>query len=483
MKETIKASIGGYVFTLDKDAYSTLATYLDNIKRHFREKEEGDEIIEDIEYRMSELLQIQTNKSDNVITLSDANYIIQIMGNPKDFIDSESQSTDKMHDKPTNISVRKKFYRDTSNSIIGGVCSGIGQYFNFDPVILRISLVLCIFLSGTFSGRLSGFIIMAYIVLWIITPAAKTIAEKIAMSGQPPTIEDIEAGNSIQRKPVGSRLAKIMINIVKGFASAILLIIGITSLICAAIVFFFSYMFDLPSINELIALIGLNTINLTIATIALWVLPAIGFIYIGIKLMIRITVRDLVIMGIAFLCWIGAATYITKVGVDYAKEHKEKAISIESIVLDTQSDTLYVSIDNLYKTAEPVFPNTNLYRFNEKKEIWFALPEIEVREESSYSDLKVEIEKIAFAKTSGYAEEKAQKAIIPLSVHDSILTIKPQIYTAENIWNWELFKIIIYTPSNKTVIIENPIKNWMEMDKYEYKRVGNKYAFTYRFDD
>lgn len=483
MKETIKASIGGYVFTLDKDAYDTLRTYLDNIKRHFSDKEEGEEIISDIEYRMSELLQMQTNKTDSVITLSDANYIIQIMGNPKEFTDEENQSFEDAAHQPKNISVKKKLYRDTANSVIGGVCSGIGQYFNFDPVILRIALVLCIVLGNTLSGRVSAFVVLAYIVLWIITPAAKTIAQKIAMGGQPPTVEDIESRNSIQKKPTGSKLAKILISVVKGIASVLLLIVGITSLICAVIVFFFSYLFDLPSVSDLTALVGLNTINLSLATMALWVIPSISFIYIGIKFITRITARDLIIIGIAFVFWIGAATYIAKVGVDYAKKHKEDAVYVENIPVSTSSDTLYVSIDNLYKTAEPVFPNTHLYRFNEEKEAWFLLPTIVVRKDSSYSDIRLEVEKTAFAKTHGYAEDKAQKAVIPVNVQDSVLQITPQIYTADHIWNWEVFKIIIYAPENKEVIIQNPIKNWMEMDKYRHKRKGNKYAFTYKFDD
>lgn len=483
MKETIKASIGGYVFTLDKDAYETLRIYLDNIKRHFQNKEEGEEIISDIEYRMSELLQMQTNKTDSVITLSDANYIIQIMGNPKDFTDEENQSSENTAHQPASISVRKKLYRDTGNSVIGGVCSGIGQYFNFDPVILRIALVLCIFLGNTISGKASAFVVLAYIVLWIVTPAAKTIAQKISMGGQPLTVEDIESGNSTQKKPIGSGLAKILINIAKGIASALLLIVGFASLVSALVVFFFSYLFGLPSIADLLAVVGLNTINLSFAAIALWVIPAIGFIYIGIKLITRITSRDLIILGIAFLFWIGSATYITKVGVDYAKTYKENAVHIENIPFSIHTDTIHISIDNLYKTAEPVCPNTHLYRFNEEREAWFVLPEIEVRTNSNDLAIRIEVEKKAFAKTYGYAEEKAKQAKVPFSIKGSQIQLTPQIYTANNIWNWELYKIVIYAPEYKTVIIEDPVKNWMDMDMYSHKRKGHKYAFTYSFDD
>ena len=91
MKETTKVSIGGYAFTLDVDAYQLLQGYLDSLKDHFSTKNEGAEIIQDIEARMSELLQLKNVKGDGVITLADAKDIIKIMGNPKDFGDEVSE--------------------------------------------------------------------------------------------------------------------------------------------------------------------------------------------------------------------------------------------------------------------------------------------------------------------------------------------------------------------------------------------------------
>ncbi len=57
----------------------------------------------------------------------------------------------------------KKLYRSKSNKVIAGVCGGIGGYFNIDPVILRLLVILATIFSG-------GIIILTYILAIIIIP-------------------------------------------------------------------------------------------------------------------------------------------------------------------------------------------------------------------------------------------------------------------------------------------------------------------------
>lgn len=56
----------------------------------------------------------------------------------------------------------KRLYRSATNKIIGGVCGGLGEYFDVDPVLVRVITVL-LFLA-------TGFGILAYIIAWIIIP-------------------------------------------------------------------------------------------------------------------------------------------------------------------------------------------------------------------------------------------------------------------------------------------------------------------------
>ena len=55
MKKTLTVNLGGTVFNIDDDAYRLLDNYLSNLKIHFRKEAGADEIVDDIERRISEL--------------------------------------------------------------------------------------------------------------------------------------------------------------------------------------------------------------------------------------------------------------------------------------------------------------------------------------------------------------------------------------------------------------------------------------------
>lgn len=55
----------------------------------------------------------------------------------------------------------KKLYRSHTNSMIGGVCGGLGEYFGIDPTLIRIIAVVAL---------VSGIGLLPYFIMWIITP-------------------------------------------------------------------------------------------------------------------------------------------------------------------------------------------------------------------------------------------------------------------------------------------------------------------------
>jgi len=79
----------------------------------------------------------------------------------------------------------KKMYRNPDGKVLGGVASGIATYFGVDVAVVRLIFVISIFLGGT------GLI--AYIILWLILPEAKTITDRVQMQGEPITLSNIES--------------------------------------------------------------------------------------------------------------------------------------------------------------------------------------------------------------------------------------------------------------------------------------------------
>ncbi len=59
--------------------------------------------------------------------------------------------------------MEKKLRRSSSNKVIAGVCGGIGTYFGFDPVAVRIALVLFTLFGG------AG--VLVYLVCWLCMPS------------------------------------------------------------------------------------------------------------------------------------------------------------------------------------------------------------------------------------------------------------------------------------------------------------------------
>ena len=80
MKKTLTVNLGGTVYHIDEDAYKLLDTYLSNLRIHFRREEGAEEIVHDMELRISELFTDRLRDGKQVITIEDVEEIIAQMG-------------------------------------------------------------------------------------------------------------------------------------------------------------------------------------------------------------------------------------------------------------------------------------------------------------------------------------------------------------------------------------------------------------------
>jgi phage shock protein PspC (stress-responsive transcriptional regulator) len=183
MNKTVNINLGGMFFHIDEDAYLKLTRYFDAIKRSLNNSSGQDEIIKDIEMRVSELLTEKQKSEKHVVGLKDVDEVIAVMGQPEDYRIEDEESTN--HSFNNGARKHKKLYRDKEKGMIGGVATGLGHYFGIDAVWIKI-----VFLIFVFAGFGTG--ILAYFVLWIVTPEAVTTSEKLEMTGEPVTISNIE---------------------------------------------------------------------------------------------------------------------------------------------------------------------------------------------------------------------------------------------------------------------------------------------------
>jgi phage shock protein PspC (stress-responsive transcriptional regulator) len=169
MKKIININLSGRVIPIEDSAYEKLQAYIESLRRYFSNEEGRDEIINDIESRIAELMSEVIRKGNSAVTDEDVNQIISSMGRVEDFEAVEAEDGGSGAGGPameenfkSSRRERGRLYRDSSDKIIGGVCSGIANYLNIDPAIVRILFAIISFGGGI------GFI--AYILLWIILP-------------------------------------------------------------------------------------------------------------------------------------------------------------------------------------------------------------------------------------------------------------------------------------------------------------------------
>ena len=192
MKESKKVSISGVGFVFDIDAYEVLANYLDNLNETYKDTADGEEIVADIEARIAELI---LNRQDTltVVSMPLIRSIIDQMGSPEAIEEESNEGEQKPKEKAPRIP--RRLYRNPENAKLGGVCSGIGTFFDIDPVWVRLGffapivfLILCgtfhFHRLGEFFGSLFGIFILGYIVMWFAIPLAKSARQKLEMTGQ-----------------------------------------------------------------------------------------------------------------------------------------------------------------------------------------------------------------------------------------------------------------------------------------------------------
>lgn len=192
MQRIIQINIAGRVLPIEEDAYQLLKDYITSLERQFR-GEDGKEIIEDIENRISELFSIRLQSAPS-IDCADVRKVVETLGSAADLHDGgqsynsytkqEPNFTYGSQNKQQNYTRRDstRLLRDPYDKVIGGVCSGLARYFDVDPVIIRLIMAV---LFLTF-----GIGLIAYLIAWAIIPAA-TSREELYGNGQPMTFHDI----------------------------------------------------------------------------------------------------------------------------------------------------------------------------------------------------------------------------------------------------------------------------------------------------
>ena len=529
MNKTININLGGFFFHIDETAYQKLKRYLEAISKSLSDDPQGkNEIIADIEARISELLSEKITDARQVVNEGDIDEIINIMGQPEDYSDSEETYNQSSYSYERNYSTGKKLFRDPDDKFLGGVASGLAYYIGIDVIWIRLVLLALFFGAGF------GFLI--YIILWILLPEAKTTAEKLQMEGTPINIDNIEKKIRDEFKNVSENVKDVANtasekikaganeitdkvnknfsgkarknNVVEDFFSTIgkiilfffkiigkfigfILVVVAASVILSLIISGFSVgsLEFLGLDNEFLRYPPFfynSTLPIWLLTIAVFILVGIPFLLLfilGLRILSS-SVRklskatSLTLLGL----WLAALLTLIFTGLEFGTSHATNGTFVkkESFSL-VANDTLTLKVAN----------NDDLvYRHNLRRSTQIEEVEIEGKNYIYSNYVKVDIQKskdnspyiIVEKDSRGANTNAAKKNAEAIKYNYNFLDDKTLVLDGyflsefKNMWKEEQVKITVFLPENVNIYIDNTAKNFLYYTKNKqelyYKDMG-----------
>tara|TARA_R110002072_G_scaffold2447_1_gene20269 strand:- start:10042 stop:11730 length:1689 start_codon:yes stop_codon:yes gene_type:complete len=532
MNKTININLGGFFFHIDEVAYQKLRRYLESISKSLSDDPQGkNEIIADIEARISELLSEKITDARQVVNENDIDDIIKIMGQPEDYADAEEAYSDSSYSYQRNTASSRKLFRDGDDKFLGGVCSGIGHYFNIDVIWVRILFIVLV---------ASGFSPLAYIILWILLPEAKTTAEKLQMEGEAVNIDNIEKkireefNNMSENVTVFANKASEKIKdgasefsdkMNKTFSAKtkknngasdffdtigkiILAIFKVIGKFIGIIIIFVSAAVILSLIIGGFSIGSLEWLNVDgleyppffhDSILPVWSLTLAGLLLIGIPFLI------LFILGLRILSsnvqklskpaslsllgiWLISLLAIIFTGLDFGTSHANYGQSTTKNTLNiVANDTLQVKMVN----DDTIYYKPTLRRSSRKEEVevdgeklvYTNNIKVDVRKSSSDESYFI-IQKESKGKSKSSASLNSEKIKYKFKIVDNTIILDAYFLSDfKNIWKDEEVNIIFYLSENVTVYFDASTKDFLsnidnEEDIYDKEMVDHHFKMT-----
>jgi phage shock protein PspC (stress-responsive transcriptional regulator) len=373
MDKTININLGGSLFQVDEEAFLILRDYIQSINNRFRNVQGGPETIEDIESRIAEIFNSKKGVA-GIITRQNVEEMISIIGKPEDF-DSDSD-TGYTQAQASQVASPKRLYRNPHDTVIGGVCGGLGAWLNTDPVLFRV-----IFVITAFFGLIGLFV---YLVLWIAVPKADSDQKLREMYGS--TMYDIrkQGGylntsyknyNNSGLNEVVNATGKVLYAILRIFlivVGATLLVTGFLVILAFIMIFVFKIpgsfsnhgvdfpLYYVPDLLNYIFSPEAAPWIYALSAIVL-ILPMLALIYWGVKMIFWFRARDGWFSLVAFLVWVLAAGALSIILFNEGISFAESSSTTARNILPKNPKTLYIvtrnSIDDLNVRDEFVIPD------------------------------------------------------------------------------------------------------------------------------
>ncbi len=486
MKKTIKTSLQGSVFFMDDDAFNELSRYLEEIGNRLASQEERDEIIQDIETRIAEIFSDRLGGKREVVTRGDVTAVISLLGRPEDIIDAGSEEPSSAPGTPpAGTGPHKRLFRDPDNAVLGGVCGGLGAYFNIDPVWFRVAFIVLTFLYGSS--------ILIYLLMWLIIPEAKTAAQRLEMAGQPVNLSNISKNISQEFHKVKNNLKTIPesdgyrrsrnalqefvrvigeillvgLKILGILIGTVFVLTGLIILIALMGTFFFHFAYLTPHIHvasffnlqdALAIFTRPENVPYILGSLALTVgIPLLALIYAGVKLIFNIRTRNRIAGAIVFVIWLISVVSLTFFIIDTASNYSKSARINEITPLNiSPADTLFIKCTPDKRSMNDFFKIDDFHLFRSPGNNELAGRPYFKIVNAGHHNPELEIYRKALGATRRDAIEHAEDIVTTWKTGNNTLYIDPW-YTYSQHWFGQTVDYTLRVPEGTVICVDEEL--------------------------
>ena len=449
MDKVKNISLGGFSFIIEETAYNALNNYLNEVRNHLNQNTDREEILYDVEQRMAELLKVRLKEREVVIG-QDVQYLIEVLGRPEQYV--ESEETSSAETKFTFSSLKeRKLYRDIDDKKIGGVLSGIAHYLQYDVTWVRIFFLLVLLVNIFILNFFTSALLLLYIAFWAVVPPARTAAQKLEMKGEAVTIDTLSNFSFTGKETLKPQRNDfpVLRKVILYFIAILLLLPLLISLVAVVLSLFGITVFgsiSLLALNDFLPFIVTATWQrslLYLSAVLLLLFPVSVILLLCFKLFVKDfhTPKSWIVFNVLSLTVgiIGGFTVLGTVLRDFTSE----TVIQEKIPVVTTSDTLVVHRNYTHKMSLMGIKNDSLVvadcNFNVNELPEDAQPYIEVSTHSRGRNI-------------GQAEQYTKNIHYTLQVKDNQITIPETYQIAKgDFYRAPRLHITLFVPKGKGV--------------------------------
>ncbi len=499
MRKIVNVNVGGFAFVIEEQAYEHLNAYLLSVRRNLGTDVDANEVMNDIELRIAELFREELKAAGKeVVEDSLIEKVISIMGKPEDY--GNGEPVKEKREEYTQENAQRRLFRDPDDKKLGGVSSGLANYFGWEPLPVRVIFLLLVFGFGI------G--IPLYIILWLLVPEAKTTNDKLRMQGKPINVDTIKQGFSDFKSDVknltsgeggksfGNKVESIFTDLGTAFGKGIgiiFLIIGIC-IFGSLAKFFITGTFSFPdnaseelffSHSNLFFDNRLDYYALVFGGIVLCSLILWGIVTAGIDLLFGIKLKNRAVKYVTGVLSVIATVVVVYGAINLGKNFTDDESITKRYEIPMKDSTINVAIlkdDFFNNKATSCETDCDELTTVSNTKIIFGYPTLEIKL-SETGKAYYELEKIAAGKRKLLALENAEAINYPVQIDTGNVSL-PAVFTTsiKNKFRSQDVVGVLYVPVNTIIVNKNNMKRifnpYNSHNAYDDLGYADKYKMT-----